>query len=325
MIRFLQSEIGAAVSWVVASLLMAAVISPHVYQGGKALAAAAELHDWPALVEWFAASCGRAKIGRFFDRSLLFSALVLLPFLFSRIRRLRAAGGPSSPWELQPLAWPTVATQVILGCLIAGGGLVALTGGLGLAGCCVPREMSPPLGKALSKVLIPAVAAPLIEEWLFRGLLLGLWLRFAKPLPACVGTSLLFAFLHFLKPPAGTIIADPAHALAGFQLLGSILLHFSDPKFFVTDFATLFLVGMILAWTRLRTGSLWFAVGLHAGWIIAFKAFNLYFEVVESHPLHPWGIGNSPRSGLLPILSLLLTAWLCQKILSNPRINPASR
>ena len=324
MTRFIQSEIGAAVAWVVGSLLMAAVISPHVYQGGKALAAAAELHDWPAMIEWIAGSCGRAKLGRFFDRSLLFSALVLLPFLLSRIRRLRAAGDTTSSWELRPLAWPTVAIQVLLGCLIAGTFLFALTGLLGLAGCCVPREIHPPLAKALPKILIPAVAAPLLEEWLFRGLLLGLWLRFAKPLPACLGTSLLFAFLHFLKPPAGTIIADPTHPLAGFELLGSILLHFADPEFFVTDFATLFLVGMILAWTRLRTGSLWFAIGLHAGWIIAFKAFNLFFEVVENHPLHPWGIGDNPRSGLLPILSLLLTAWLCKKILSNPRINPAS-
>src|SRR5690606_31627099 len=113
------------------------------------------------LLEWFAASCGRAKIGRFFDRSLLFSALVLLPLLLWRIRRLRAAHGGPSPLTLKPLPWPTVAIQVVVGCLIAGAFLGVLIWVLGLTGSSVPREIHPPFGKALSKILIPAVAAPL--------------------------------------------------------------------------------------------------------------------------------------------------------------------
>ncbi len=181
------------------------------------------------------------------------------------------------------------------------------------------------MGKMISKILIPAVAAPLVEEWLFRGLLLGLWLRIAKPATACIGTSLIFAFVHFLKPPDGTVIADPTSALAGFELLGGILLHFTNPEFFVTDFATLFVVGLILAASRLRTGALWFAIGLHAGWIIAFKACNLLLDPQKDHALYPWFIGDSPRTGLLPLLALGLTAWLCHIALRNSRLNPASR
>lgn len=308
--RFIQSEIGAAVLWVLAALLMAAVLAPWVYQGGKWLAAQGEANELPAMLEGLAASCGRAKIGRFFDRCLLFSALVLLPVLMKRIRSIRReTSAPSA--GLARFSWPSVAVQIATGCIIAGGILWGMGFILDAAGAYVPKLDPPAPGKLLPKIIIPAVAAPLVEEWVFRGLLLGLWLRFAKPAAACIGTSLLFAFMHFLKPPDGSVIADPAHALAGFDLLGKILLHFSDPLFFVTDFATLFVVGLILAWARVRTGALWFSIGLHAGWVAAFKGFNLLYRSVENHPLRPWGVGDSLRSGILPLLALGVTAIVC--------------
>ncbi len=320
--RFFQSEIGAAVLWVLGALLMAAVLAPSVYQGGKWLAAQGEANALPAMLEGLAASCGRAEIDRFFDRCLLFSALVLLPVLLRRIKRLRVDENLPAD-DTTRFSWPSVAAQIATGCVIAGGLLWGMGFILDAAGAYVPKENPPALGKLLSKIIIPAVAAPLVEEWVFRGLLLGLWLRFAKPAAACIGTSLLFAFLHFLKPPDGAIIADPAHVLAGFELLGKILLHFSDPLFFVTDFATLFVVGLILAWARVRTGALWFSIGLHAGWVAAFKGFNLSYDDVDGHFLRPWGVGESLRSGVLPLLALGVTAIVCHFALK--RFSRASR
>lgn len=323
--RFIQSEIGAAVLWIAGSLLLAGIISPWIYQAGKALAASAGIHDYPGIVEWLAAACGRSEFGRFFDRSLLLSALLSLPVLLRRIRRIRSARESGDIVSLTPLPWGTVAIQVVCGVIIAGGLLWSMVWLLQASGVYVPDDSPPSFGKMIGKILIPAVAAPLVEEWLFRGLLLGLWLRIARPAAACIGTSLIFAFVHFLKPPDGAVISDPTHALAGFQLLGGILLHFTNPEFFITDFATLFVVGLILAGSRLRTGALWFAIGLHSGWIIAFKACNLLMDTRKDHVLHPWFIGDSPRSGLLPLLALGLTAWLCRIVLRNPRVNPASR
>lgn len=318
--RFFQSEIGAAVIWVLCALCMAAVISPWVYQAGKHLAASAEAKDLPGVLEWLGAACGRSKFGRFFDRSLLISALVSLPFLFRRIRRLRA-GTQGGAGSLTKSSWQSAALRILTGCVIAGGLLWGLGSILEAAGAYIPKANQPATGKLLSKILIPAVVASLLEEWLFRGVLLGLWLRFARPAAACFGISILFAFLHFLKPPEGAVIADPAHPLAGFELLGKILLHFTDPVFFVTDFATLLVVGLILAWSRVRTGNLWFSIGLHAGWIMAFKAFNLLYRKVPDHPLRPWGVGDSLRSGVLPLLALGLTAVVCYFVLK--RFEPA--
>jgi membrane protease YdiL (CAAX protease family) len=309
--RFLQSGIGAAVLWVIGSLLLAAVLAPWLYQGGMRLAAAAQTRELAAVLEWLGAACGRSKFGRFFDRALLFSALMLLPFLLRRIKVLRGSPeiAPEPPRAL--VSWPCAAAQVAAGCVIAGGLLWGMGAILDAAGAYAPRADPPSTGRLLSKILVPAVAAPLLEEWLFRGVLLGLWLRFARPAAACAGTSLLFAFLHFLKPPEGTAIADPAHPLAGFELLGKIMLHFTDPVFFVTDFASLFVVGLILAMARVRSGALWFSIGLHAGWVAAFKGYHLLYRSVENHPLRPWGVGDNLRSGLLPLLTLGLTAVIC--------------
>jgi membrane protease YdiL (CAAX protease family) len=309
--RFFQSEIGAALVWVFASLTMAALLTPWIYQGGKHLAGLTEAGDFPGLIESLGKSCGRAKIGRYFDRALLISALAFLPFLLRRIRGLRASPGKVVLARMARFPGKSIAIQIVVGCVIASGMLWALGGILEAVGVYYPKTDPPALGKLLPKILIPAVVAPLLEEWLFRGLLLGLWLRFARPLAACIGTSLLFAFLHFIEPPDGTVIADPTHPLAGFELLGKILLHFTDPMFFVTDFATLLAVGLILAWARVRTGALWFSIGLHAGWIIAFKAFSMLYRKVPEHPLCPWGVGDNLRSGALPLVALGLTAVIC--------------
>jgi membrane protease YdiL (CAAX protease family) len=313
--RFFQSGIGAVVAWMLCSLVLAAVISPWVYQGGKLLAAAAEARDLPAVLEWLGAACGRAKFGRFFDRSMLIAALVLLPLLFRRIHWLKSVPGTRIVDPRSRVLWRSALLQALTGCVIAGGLLWCMGAVLEAAGAFEPKAQQPELGKLIPKIFLPALVVSLLEEWIFRGLLLGLWLRYARPLTACIGSSLLFAFLHFLKPPASTVIGDPAHVLAGFELFGKILLHFTEPLFFITAFASLFLVGLILAWARVRTGALWFSIGLHAGWILAFKGFNKLYQDVPNHPLPPWGVGEDLRSGVLPLVALLVTALICHFVL----------
>lgn len=319
--RFLKSEIGAAVVWVILSILLAALVAPCLYQGGKWLAGRASAENLPDLLEWLGAACGRSGFSRFFDRSLLLGALFLMPFLIRRLRRIGRQRDHEERVNLVKLPLRNIGWHVVLGFLIAGGILWALALGLDAAGAYQLKASTPDLGKVLRKVALPSVIASLLEEWLFRGVLLGLWLRLARPSYAVIGTSLLFAFVHFLKPPDGMEIADPSAVFAGFDLLGKILLHFTDPLFFVTDFATLFAVGLILAYARVRTGALWFSIGLHAGWIFAFKLFNLVYRKSPDHPVFPWGVGESLRSGLLPLLALLLTAWVCHLTLRRPILN----
>jgi len=313
------------VLWVLGSLLLAALISPWIYQAGKALGERTLVEDLPGLLEWLGAAAQRSEFPRFFDRSLLLSALLLLPVLFWRVRVLRRNQGPQVLIPSERTPWSRRWLYFFTGLLIAAGLLWALGVSMEMAGAFERRERLTSWGKFLRKAVLPAAGASLIEEWLFRGLLLGLWLRFAKPLAACIGTSLVFAFVHFLKPPGGAELADPAALDAGFRLLGQILLNFTDPRFFVGDFATLFVVGMILAMARVRSGGLAFSIGLHAGWILAFKGFNLLYDSTASSALHPWGVGDSLRSGLLPLATLVLTGLLCHLALRRMRAGHLSR
>ena len=295
-------------------MVLAATLAPWIYQGGKALAATAESRELPGILEWLGAACGKSKFARFYSRTLSFSALIFLPFLFRRIRSLRAGDKPPSSTNTKA-HWKSMPIQILTGWMISAGLLWGLVMVLQALGVYMPDPHPPKISKFLAAVLVPTVAAPIIEELVFRGLLLGLWLKSARPLMACVGTSLLFAFLHFLEPPVGFAILDPAAPTAGFELLGRIFLHFADPRFLVTDFATLFVIGMILAWARVHTSALWFSIGLHAGWVMVFKTCNLLFVDVSGHPLHPWGVGQNIRSGLLPMITLGLTAALCHFVM----------
>ncbi|MGA0846046.1 MAG: CPBP family intramembrane glutamic endopeptidase, partial [Luteolibacter sp.] len=306
--RFWKSELGAVLLWLAASFTLAAALAPWAYRWGKGFAAEAGLRNLPGWLESVAGSCGRAELDRYFDRSLLFAALVLLPFLLRRIRRISRDVSRLEAWKFDyPLK--TVVFQLSLGMLVSGGLLVLTALVLVLLGAGELSASLPDAARFIRKAVIPAIAASLIEEWLFRGILLGLWLRFARPATALLGSSLLFAFLHFLQPPPGHEIAAPDSWAAGFQLLEGILLHFINPRFVVLDFSVLLLVGMILAWARIRTGALWFSIGLHAGWVFVFKASSMLFSPILSHPLHPWWMGSSLRSGLISLLVLGLT-WL---------------
>lgn len=300
--------------WLAASLLLAAGMVPWLYLWGKNLGTAAAMSELPSAVEWLGAACARSDFRRYFNRSMVIAAVVLLPFLFCRLRAARRLVGGTGEAGVRR-SWRFAMVQMVVGCALAGGVLWGMGMWLEALGAYVPKPQPVAWGALAGKVVATAVGASLVEEWLFRGLLLGLWLRFARPWAASVGTSVLFAAVHFLKLPDGVTIADPASVWAGFEFLGKILVHFTGPQFFVAEFASLFVVGMILSQARLRTGALWFPIGLHAGWIMAFKSFNLRYLSVPDHPLHPWAVGETLRSGLVPLLALALTAVMCHFVL----------
>jgi membrane protease YdiL (CAAX protease family) len=308
--RFYQSGAGAVVLWVASSLVVAAVLAPHLYQLGMDLAAAAATRELPAALEWLGRKCARADFDRYFNRSLIISAVGLLPLLLRRMRGLKSAEGEAGK-ACASGSWQSAATQILVGCVIAGAMLWLMGMLLVEFGAYAPRSNPVRPDRLLVKAFVPAAVVALLEEWLFRGIVLTIWLRFARPFAACLGTSLLFAIVHFLKLPDNAVISNPASTLAGFELLGKVLLHFTNPQFFVTDFATLFFIGMILAWARVRTEALWFSIGLHAGWIMALKSFNMVFKGISGSALHPWGVGDSLRSGVFPLVTLGLTAVLC--------------
>lgn len=330
--RALQSDVLKILAYVVVAMLSGALLAPWLFTAGKALAEVTHGKQTNGLIEWLASACRNAEFPRFFNRSLMLSALVLL---FPLVQWLRMDRGRlayrDTPWSLklpeaaiatnegQPLrSNPRGPRQLLVGFLLASGGLLLLGLILLQTGAFVWRSAAPAAGvppvdawKAIRSAIGPAVFVSVIEEVVFRGVLLGLFMRAMRPWPALVWVSLLFAFVHFLQPPVGVVVPDPEAPTAGLWLVGQILGRFAQPLDLVSGFATLTAVGLVLGHARWRTASLWLPVGLHAGWIFGVAIFKAVTWLSPAGtPATRFLIGSTLREGLAPLVVVLATGAL---------------
>lgn len=337
--KVLQNDVFKILCFFAGSLVMAAILSPWIYTAGMGLAdvtAAKETNDF---LTWLGDAARRSeeKFARFFNRALMLSAVVLL---FPLMMWLRAGRGSKrfrdTPWSLrlpddevsssgQPLArnphgWADLCVGVLLsaGLLLLSGWVMVQLGFFGwrdaaetTRGAVNPRLREINWWDVLQGALTTAVVVSLIEEVLFRGVLLGIFLRAMRTWSAVISLSLLFAAVHFLKPPPGHVVPDPEAAEAGFVLLGHIVARFADPLHMLSRFSILFAVGVVLAVARLRTASLWMPFSLHAGWIIGLKVFKSATWPVKDLPeWTSWLVGTTLLEGLIPLAMVGLTGVL---------------
>lgn len=336
--RGLQSDVLKIFAYVAATLVLGALLAPWLYQFGKGLAEVFDDKKGNGPIKFIASAAARADFPRFFDRSLMLSALVLLFPLGSWLRLGRRPGSfRDTPWSLrlpdnvvisdrgQPLrrnpeGWWHFGTGFFLAA-----GLLLLSGWAMLqAGCFVWKDaavsargipnkfpMAIDWARAVKAAVPGALAVALIEEILFRGVLLGIFLRAMRPGPAIALLSFLFAFVHFLEPPDGATVPDPEAATAGFVLLGQIFERFADPLSMLSRFSIIAMVGVVLAYARYRTASLWLPIGLHVGWVFGVKMFKAAtWQVVGLPEAVQWLIGRSLLEGLLPLSVVGVTGVL---------------
>lgn len=349
--RILQSDVFKIFCYVAASLVMAAMISPWLYQLGKGLAEMTSGKQTNSAVRYVAEAAGRAEFPRFFDRSLMLSALVLLFPLTAWLKVGRRGSGRfrDTPWSLsrpddevvldrgQPLERSAHGWQYLVVGFIVASGLLLLSGWLLVqAGCFMWRDAEASVrgtvnkvpqvvdwGKAATSALPRAFTVAVVEEVLFRGVLLGIFLRAMRAGPAVVLLSLLFAFVHFLQPPPQAKVPDPEAANAGFVLLGQIFSRFADPLNLLSRFSILAAVGLVLAYARGRTASLWLPVGLHAGWVFGMVIFKSATWPVAGLPeAVRWLVGMSLLEGLMPLSVVLVTGVLVHWM-TRPQEKPA--
>ena len=158
------------------------------------------------------------------------------------------------------------------------------------------------------KVLLAAVSVPFIEETFFRGIVLGLLLRSGQKLLSILTVSAFFAAVHFLRGSQW----QPAIVTwsTGFEAIGDVFSGFGDPMMVLAAFATLFLIGCILADARVLTRSLWLPIGLHAGWIFGSGVFSWLAR--RQMIALPW-LGNNLLVGIIP-LGLAAVTWILMRL-----------
>jgi len=322
--RFLASDITKLGLYFVAAFVMAAVLTPWLYNAGAFMAELAQRGTANEVVDWIGNHARRADYADYFKRSLLLSGLLLLvPLLLAM--RMRSDPPPlrESPWSVylprravaarggQRLRNPRSGLlQLLTGILLAGGLLFAMGFLLVTFGWFTFDEPLP-WQAAVGKALGPSIAVSLVEEIIFRGILLGICLRAFRPATAIVVISLLFAGLHFLQPTGNLVPEDRGSNTAGFEMLLLIARRFQDFHLVFHEFISLTVVGLILAYARYATASLWLPIGLHSGWIFAYSFFD---RVADRRPdLDPalaLYIGEDLKAGLIPLGTLAVTAFL---------------
>jgi membrane protease YdiL (CAAX protease family) len=239
-----------------------------------------------------------SDFNRYFNRAIQIAALVCL---WPLLRSLKLRRG-----ELGLERNPARFTHLGIGFSVAAVFLIAM-GWAYVARDYFRADVTLHAGKAAS-IVTSALAAGAVEEIFFRGVLLGIVLRTAKPFSALLFVSAFFSLVHFLKPPVGLEVTNPQWG-TGFWMVGQIFAQFGNPIFIAAEFTTLFAVGWILGMARLRTRSLWLSFGLHAGWIFSLK---LYTDLTKLTPklrrgeFLPW-VGTDLKVGVVPLVVVVLT------------------
>lgn len=154
------------------------------------------------------------------------------------------------------------------------------------------------LMKTLVWYLLGALTVGLVEEVLFRGVALQVFLedsrtsRWAIPLSA-----LLFSAVHFID------FSEIAGILLGANIAdGSIISLKSFSKFML-----LFILGVLLAYTRQRFNTLYAAIGLHVGLVFTLR---LYGKIFKANPGYSANIFQLNGTDLPMVMGILLVAFL---------------
>lgn len=297
------SDLRRLVFYILAVLAGGALLSVPLFLGAQAALKALHITAENART-WPVTEIVKADFERFFNRSVLVCALLGLPLM------VRASRGGS---RLLPPLKPdgTGLRQALTGFLLAAGLLLVL----GWVYCLTGVYLLSPKASwaALGQPITAALGAGIVEEILFRGIILSLMLRSMSVRTAMFWTTFIFAIVHFLKPPEDFHI-PPAQMTwhSGLDIIAAIFGHFGNIDFLLAEFFTLFAVGWVVAQARISTGSLWPGIGLHAGWVFGLKYFSaltLGSKALRHGDYLPW-IGDNLKIGLVPLVIVLFTGWL---------------
>ena len=130
-----------------------------------------------------------------------------------------------------------------------------------------------PSATAVARIFLVGVGSgisvALLEETVFRGVMHTAIERESGTWTAALLTAPLFAVLHFfakVRIPAADIGWG-----SGFDLLVLSFAPLSHPSLVFDSFLSWLVVGLILSLTRVLTGNIAVAIGLHAGWVVVLR------------------------------------------------------
>ena len=167
-----------------------------------------------------------------------------------------------------------------------------------------PRDavLNAELGQKAVQALVGGLLIGLLEETFFRGALFAAIRRRRSAAAAIVGSALLYAAVHFLKPGA----VGPAEAFgwaAAAQTVARVFTDAVDPVN-LDSFVALVLVGVFLGLVRERTGHVGWCIGLHAGWVFVIQVTR---HLTNGNATSPYAFLTGDYDG---VIGWLAAGWL---------------
>ncbi len=153
-------------------------------------------------------------------------------------------------------------------------------------------------GSVASRVpgyILSAIAIAIIEEGFFRAFLVGGMRNDFGNTGALLASSAFYAVAHLVRSPAHFYVTryEPA---AGLVTLAHSMDQLSHPATAIPTLIGLFLLGIVLGEAFLLTGSVYFSIGLHCGFVLGAK---LWPKIILDRAAIPWWLAGPGRVPLI--------------------------
>ena len=212
-LRLIQSDFSKVILFFTLTIIASAIASPWVYNAGMLLAEVGQSRALNPLLDWLANRCADATFAAFYNYTLLGCAIILAgPFIMWFSLSNQSSLQPSKPWRIrlptsantrqngQALCRnPKAKLHLAIGFLITGS-LVSISICLLEMIAWFSFTQSPDYWSAICNGVASAIVITLVSEWLFRGILMGIFLRAMRPAMAMVLISLFYAIIYSLLP-----------------------------------------------------------------------------------------------------------------------------
>ncbi len=305
---FFRSTAFKIIVFIAGTVIIGAILAPFLYWGGKHVVS----EEWlkGGVLDGINGSMERGKFPRYFNRSILAGALIMLwptlKWLNAGSARKKQSIYDTLLLKRDPRWWK----DGLIGFLIAAISLLALGWFYVEQGWYETRELTKSIPGILLSSLITGLAVGFLEEFVFRGALHAVLAKLLKPKVLFAVIAVFFALIHFFNAPK-TLEVPEVTFLTGFWMVGAIFEHFfsqfANPYFLFAEFAVLLAIGLVLGYTRMKTKSLWLGIGLHAGWVFGVKTLSsTTSRNFEPSEMMPW-LGDTLRVGAVSCIIVSLT------------------
>lgn len=145
----------------------------------------------------------------------------------------------------------------------------------------------------LPKYLAAAIVIGILEEAFFRAFLFGGMCDDFGRTGALVTSAAVYAVAHLVRSPAHFYVTG-LDLTAGLRTLTGSGAQLAHPASALPTLLGLFLLGIVLAQAYIATGSVYFSIGLHGGFVLGSKLWPKL--IAERAPLPGWlaGWGHQP-------------------------------